>query len=81
MKQQIKGFIQSIVTVPVAQAIDEQTPLYSGGVLSSMAHLKLVQFLERRYDIAIPMWEIGIDNFDTIEQIAAYVSAKMAVTT
>lgn len=66
---------------PQAAQIDEHTPLYSGGVLSSMGHLKLVQFLERRYDVSIPMWEVSIDNFDTVEQIAAYVAGKMAVTT
>ena len=69
------------MAAPQAAAIDEQTPLYSSGILSSMGHLKLVQFLERRYDIAIPMWEVSIDNFDTVEQIAAYVAGKMAVTT
>lgn len=79
MKDQIKAFIQSLVAAPGA-AIAEQTPLYSGGVLSSMAHLKLVQFLERRFDVAIPMWEISIDNFDTIEQIAAYVEEKKTTT-
>jgi acyl carrier protein len=80
MKQQIKTFVQSLLTSSQAAAIDEHTPLYSSGILSSMAHLKLVQFLERRFDVAIPMWEISIDNFDSVEQIATYVSGKMTVT-
>ncbi|HEY0945240.1 MAG TPA: acyl carrier protein [Opitutaceae bacterium] len=79
MKEQIRAFIQSLVGTP-DPAIAEQTPLYSGGVLSSMAHLKLVQFLERRFDVAIPMWEVSIDNFDTVEQIAAYVESKKSAT-
>jgi acyl carrier protein len=79
MKQQIQTFVESLIAAPEA-AIEEHTPLYSSGILSSMAHLKLVQFLERRFDVAIPMWEVSIDNFDTVDQIAGYVAGKMTAT-
>jgi acyl carrier protein len=52
------------------------TPLVSGGILDSLATLKLVAFLEDRFAIRLQAYETGIDHLNTIADIAALVARK-----
>lgn len=56
----------------------ESTPLFSGGVLDSLAMVKFVGFLEDRYGIDLKPYDITPDRFDTIPQIAGMVHRKLA---
>lgn len=76
MKEAIRDYICSNILnneVP----IENTTSLYADGIISSMGHLKLLQFLERTFRIPVPMNEIVIEEFDTIDQIAAFVEARL----
>ncbi len=53
-----------------------RTPLISGGILDSITTLKMVTFLEDRFGITIEAYEAGVDNLDSIDQIAALVAKK-----
>lgn len=66
--------------LPGADAGDvtESTPLISGGVLDSLATVKLVAFLEERYGVTIEPHEASVDFLDTIPQIAALVRGKLS---
>jgi acyl carrier protein len=55
----------------------DDLPLRTSGVLDSMATLGLVSFLEREYDIEIEAGETGVENFDRIDDIAAFVERKV----
>lgn len=61
-----------------AANLRDDTPLRTGGVLDSMATLKLVAFVEQTYGIEVDAHEAGIDNFDCIRDIAAFVERKRA---
>ena len=63
-----------------AANLRDDTPLRTGGVLDSMATLKLVSFVEQTYGIEVDAHEAGIDNFDCIRDIAAFVERKRAST-
>jgi len=54
------------------------TPLISGGILDSLATVRLVAFLEDQYHITIEPHEASVDYLDTVEQIASIVRAKQA---
>ena len=58
--------------------LKDDTPLRTSGVLDSMATLRLVAFLEERFGIEVEAHEAGIDNFDSINSIAAFVAQKTA---
>jgi acyl carrier protein len=60
------------------EALTEDTPLISGGILDSITTLKLVTFLEDHFRITIDAHEAGADNLDSIAQIAALVAQKRA---
>ena len=53
------------------------TPLISGGILDSMATLRLVSFLEETYGITLAPHEIGSDRIGTIADIAKLVEGKL----
>jgi acyl carrier protein len=59
-------------------ALTEDTPLISGGILDSLATLKLVAFLEESFGIQVEAHEVGQDNLNTIALIADYVESKRA---
>jgi len=56
----------------------DDTPLRSSGVLDSLATIGLISFLEQEYRIEVEAHETDIDNFDRIEDIAAFVERKQA---
>jgi acyl carrier protein len=58
-----------------AQLTDE-LPLISGGILDSIATLKLIMHLEENYGIALEAHEADRDHLDTVSQIAELIAAK-----
>ena len=52
------------------------TPLIGGGILDSLATVRLVSWLEETYGIEIQAHEVSADNLDTIELIAELVKRK-----
>jgi acyl carrier protein len=56
--------------------LTESTPLITGGVLDSLATLKLVAFLEDRYGITMQAHETDPEHLDTIALIAQLVREK-----
>jgi acyl carrier protein len=56
--------------------LTETTPLITGGVLDSIATLKLVVFLEDRFGVTVEAHEAGVENLDSVGQIASLIAAK-----
>jgi acyl carrier protein len=59
------------------QALTDSTPLITGGILDSLATLKLVSFLEDRYGIAVKPHEADAENLNTIAAVTALVTSKL----
>jgi acyl carrier protein len=57
-------------------ALTDSTPLITGGILDSLATLKLVAFLEQRFQIQIQAHETMVDYLDTIADITQLVQSK-----
>ena len=58
------------------QELTDTTPLITGGVLDSIATLKVVMFIEERFGITLQAHEVDSEHLDTIGQIAQLVRAK-----
>ncbi len=56
--------------------LSESTPLISGGILDSLATLKVVAFLEENFGIKVEPHETDEDNFGTISDIEKLVQCK-----
>jgi acyl carrier protein len=54
----------------------DDTPLMTTGILDSLATLKLVTFLEEKFDIAVEAHEADAENLNTLELITDLVARK-----
>lgn len=59
-------------------ALENSTPLITGGVLDSIRTVKLVGELEERFGISFEAFEMSVDYLNTIDGIAATVHGKTA---
>lgn len=59
------------------EALTNSTPLVSGGILDSIATLKLVSFLEEQFRIELAPHETDADHLDTVADIATLVRSKL----
>ena len=58
--------------------LTDQTPLITGGILDSIRTLKLVVFLEDTFGVTVEAHEAGVDNLDSVGQIARLIEKKHA---
>jgi acyl carrier protein len=58
--------------------LTDAVALQSSGILDSIAVVKLVSFLDEKFEIEIESVEVDDENFETIASIAALVRAKLA---
>ena len=58
--------------------LTEATPLVTGGILDSIATLKLVTHLEETYGISVEPHEVDEENLDNIGLICDLVSSKLS---
>jgi acyl carrier protein len=56
--------------------LTEETPLITGGVLDSISTLKLVVFIEERFDVTVEAHEAGVEHLDSVAQIAQLIAEK-----
>jgi len=57
--------------------LTDDVPLISGGILDSIATLKLVMFLEERYGVRFEAHEADREHLDTIPDIRRLVASKL----
>ena len=57
--------------------LTDDTPLITGGVLDSISTLKLVSFLEDRFDIIVEAHEAGVENLDSIARMSRLIDEKL----
>jgi acyl carrier protein len=79
IKQDIKHYIMSeFLPGESPDELTDSTPLISGGVLDSIATLKLVMHVEDRYGVTLEPHEVDKENLDTLELIARLVASKQS---
>ena len=60
------------------ESLAHDTPLISGGILDSIATLKVVLFLEDRYGVVLAAHEVDRERLDTLDRIAELLASKRA---
>ena len=76
IKQQIRAIVAELVPNGRTSQLQDDTALRSSGILDSMAVLRLVGMVEEKFGIEVSAYEAGIENFDRINDMAAYVERK-----
>jgi acyl carrier protein len=77
VKEEIRQYILSefLVGEKASNLLDD-TSLRTSGILDSVATLRLVSFIEERFGIEVEAHEAGVENFDRIDSIAAFILSK-----
>jgi acyl carrier protein len=77
VKQIVKQYIlQEFLPGEDPANLTDSVQLIRGGILDSLATLKLVAFLEERFGIQLAAHEANPANLDTLSDIAALVERK-----
>jgi acyl carrier protein len=83
MEQEIRSAVKTYILKEFLPGEDpaelkDDTPLITGGILDSLATIKLVTFVEDRYGIAFQAHEADVEHLNTVSDIASMVLSKLA---
>ncbi len=56
-------------------SLDDNTELFSSGIIDSLSVMDLVCFVEREIGQTVPAADITLENFDSIARIVAFAHA------
>lgn len=59
--------------------LTDRTPLITGGILDSLATLKMVAFLEETYGIQLQAHEVDVEHLNTVSDMVRLVASKKPV--
>jgi len=59
------------------EELTDSTPLITGGILDSIATLKMVEFLENKYGFEFQPHEVDAEHLNTVSHIAQFVQSKL----
>lgn len=77
IKSKIKGYIMNeFLPGEDPDELTDSTPLISGGVLDSIATIKLVDFMEQTFGIRLEAHETDPEHLDTLDLITQLVQSK-----
>jgi acyl carrier protein len=77
MREQIKSIIVEKLLKDDTIVIDDTTPLISSAIIDSISTLKLVDYLEKEFNVEFEAHEVDKDNLDSIELIENFIKSKM----
>ena len=81
IKDAIRQFIlSSFLQGESSDALQDDTPLQTSGILDSLATVNLIAFLEKQYNIELDVYETSLERFDTITDMASTVARKHAAS-
>jgi acyl carrier protein len=61
------------------QALEEDTPLFSSGLIDSLNVIELVSFIEEQLGCTVPPAEITLENFDNISRIVRFAAKSGSI--
>ena len=76
IQAEIKAYVLETIVQGDSVVINNDTPLISSGIIDSISTLKMVEFLEGKYQIEFEPHEVDRENLDTIDLIASFVLSK-----
>jgi len=80
--QKIKNFImEEFLPGENPDELTESTPLISGGILDSIATLKLVMFIEEQYGVNFEPHEVDKEHLDNLTSIVQLLQSKNPTVT
>jgi acyl carrier protein len=77
IKEELRQYVLSeFLPGEKASNLRDDTPLRTSGILDSVSTLRVVGFVEEHYGIEVEAHEASVENFDSINSIAAFIQSK-----
>lgn len=76
MKEQIRSFIVENFLFG-ERGVEDDEPLFDSGIIDSLGLIKLIAFIEKKFNISIDMSEIMIENFNTLNGIMETLKSRL----
>lgn len=78
LEQELSNFVAKELLTN--QSVDDLSPhdeLLDSGLVDSMGIMRLIGFIDQRFEYAVPPGDVTIDNFNTLTAICEYLEAKL----
>jgi acyl carrier protein len=77
IRESVRNFIlNEFLPGEAPDLLTDATPLVTGGILDSIATLKLASYLESQFGIQLQAHEMSVDHLNTISDIVKLVRSK-----
>lgn len=78
IKATLKDFVlENFLPDEDPDALEDDTPLITGGVLDSIATIKFATFVEEQYGVDLAPHEMSADYIDTVSDMAKLIQSKL----
>ena len=57
-------------------ALTPETSLISSGIIDSLSLIRLINFIETNFGVTIEDHEVVVENFETLNNLAALIASK-----
>ncbi|HEX7408170.1 MAG TPA: acyl carrier protein [Candidatus Binatia bacterium] len=74
IRESLLNFIQEKLGVELT-AVDDETPLFSSGIIDSASMVDLIVFVESEGNIRFTPDEITLENLDSVDRILKFISS------
>jgi acyl carrier protein len=75
VREQVRRFIIDTFLYGEGTVQDDQ-PLFDSGIIDSLGFVKLLAFLEATCQVSMDMSEVGMESFNTLDEIVKTIEAK-----
>ena len=76
--QSIAGSVREFMIRLTKSPVRDDDDIFASGYANSMVAMQLVAFVEQRFGIEIDGEDLELDNFRSVDAIAAFVERKQA---
>jgi len=80
IKTQIRSFIDKNFMVPASLGLKDSDSLLDHQIVDSTGFLELIHFVESDFGISVDETEMVLENFESIDSIARFVTEKRSAT-
>lgn len=78
IKRALKDYIlEDLLPGEDPAALEDSTPLITGGVMDSIATIKFAAFVDQKYGVDLEAHELSADYIDTLAQMADLIFSKL----
>lgn len=67
---------KDLTNEPLEEGLHPDDDLLGGGILDSLGMMKLILFIEEKFEVKVPPEDMIIENFMTVAHISEYLSKK-----